>query len=137
MERSELGDLQMAADLVKSPSTSLVYNVVPLRGQRLSRKSIRQSVQDLENSRRRERVDNDLKICAEGDSWINILWPWSSLLGYHRTFFDVIQSKGYHTVDVAYPGDTFQTMLTEKEYTALYSRRSMISLFSRVEGMTF
>jgi len=57
------------------------------------------------------------KVCGEGDSWINILWPISSALGHERTFYDVIQrSRRYDMRDFGFPGDTFDDMLAEKEY---------------------
>jgi hypothetical protein len=108
---------RMGYDLVRDPSVSLVYNVIGHGGNRASRRLFFEGAFAQERGLVGQKVDqSNVKICADGDSWINILWPWSSILGYHRTLFDVIQSKGYYTVDVAYPGDTFQMMLAEKDY---------------------
>ncbi len=63
-----------------------------------------------------EAAGSDPKICADGDSWINILWPWSGAFGYNKTFFDCLQDDGYHNTSVAWPGDTFEDMVAKKDY---------------------
>jgi hypothetical protein len=60
------------------------------------------------------------RLCGDGDSWINILWPLSEFAGHDRTFFDVLESD-FYAVSVAYPGDTFQQMRLKKDYRQLVS----------------
>jgi len=101
--------------LVKNPAQSLVYNLVGRDGEIVHRNQLFED--NLTPDRHpKDRSDGSVKICAEGDSWIDILWPLSSILGYHRTFFDVIQERYPYNVEFAHPGDTFQQMLAEKQY---------------------
>ena len=104
--------------LEKNPSICLVYDVYDSRGKALAPKQVYDEyLIEERTSWRRQSMKEAVgpKICADGDSWINILWPFSALLGHQKTFFDVIQ-EDYRTTDVAYPGDTFQQMLLEKDY---------------------
>ena len=104
--------------LEKSPSICLVYDVYDMRGRPVSRQKVMEEhLQDERTAWRRQtmRAAVGPKLCADGDSWINILWPLSAVLGHQRTFFDVLQER-YQTTDVAYPGDTFKQMLVEKDY---------------------
>ncbi|TKT76147.1 hypothetical protein [Aquamicrobium sp. LC103] len=104
--------------LEKNPSVCLVYDVYDEKGRLVPRREMmeRYLQEDRGAFRRRTlRSAAGSKLCADGDSWINILWPLSAALGHHRTFFDVLQER-YRTTDVAYPGDTFQQMLAEKDY---------------------
>ena len=59
-----------------------------------------------------------VKLCADGDSWINILWPMSSAFGHEKTFFDVLE-ESYFSNSAAWPGDTFEEILQEKDYLTL------------------
>jgi hypothetical protein len=103
----------------KSKTHALVYHVYDLAGERLTRSLFeKQFAEPLERLRSQyPAAEAEIRVCAEGDSWINILWPLSSILGHERTFFDVIQLSGnYQNVDLAYPGDTFDEILIKKEY---------------------
>jgi hypothetical protein len=111
---------QAVADLrlEKNPSICLVYDVYDSRGKVLAPKQVYDEyLIEERTSWRRQSLKEAVgpKICADGDSWINILWPYSAVFGHQKTFFDVIQ-EDYRTTDVAYPGDTFQQMLLEKDY---------------------
>ena len=103
----------------KSEEQALVYDVYDRTGKRLKRYEYeKRFAAPLRRLRSQVQAESaEIRVCAEGDSWINILWPLSSLFGHERTFFDVIQMSGnYENVDLAYPGDTFDEMLQEKEY---------------------
>lgn len=53
-----------------------------------------------------------VRICAEGDSWCNLLWPVS---GYPKTLVDWLGEK-YYTNNIGWPGDTMAEMLEAKQY---------------------
>lgn len=53
----------------------------------------------------------DVRILAEGDSWCNLLYPIS---GYPKTLVDVL-SEDYYTVNLGWPGDTFEKILREQQ----------------------
>jgi lysophospholipase L1-like esterase len=58
-----------------------------------------------------------VKICADGDSWINILWPASSALGYKKTFVDVLaENSSFYINNLGWPGDTFADIIHEAQY---------------------
>ena len=104
--------------LEKNPAICLVYDVYDRRGRTISRQTVmEQYLLEERTAWRRQpmRAATGPKLCADGDSWINILWPLSALLGHQKTFFDVLQER-YQTADVAYPGDTFKQILIEKDY---------------------
>ncbi|WP_029059162.1 hypothetical protein [Stappia stellulata] len=108
-----------ARTMAKDPEVALVYRIFGPDG--------RDETDDLRN-RLRTALRNleiapgagQLRVCAEGDSWINILWPWSSAFGYEKTFFDVIEGdSAYYTRSVGYPGDTLADMLAARDYRQL------------------
>jgi hypothetical protein len=109
---------QSELHLEKNPSICLVYDVHDAGGRIVSRKQV---LDDMLKAERSSFRDKSLataigpRLCADGDSWINILWPLSSAFGHQKTFFDVLQDS-YRTKDVAYPGDTFRQMLAMKDY---------------------
>jgi hypothetical protein len=51
------------------------------------------------------------RILAEGDSWCNLLWPIS---GYPKTLVDVL-SEQFYTVNLGWPGDTIEKILSEQQ----------------------
>lgn len=53
-----------------------------------------------------------LRICGEGDSWINLLNPIS---GFPKTFFDVLGAS-FSTDNIAFPGDTLDDALETRQY---------------------
>nr|MEC9421163.1 hypothetical protein [Pseudomonadota bacterium] len=102
----------------KDPNTCLVYKVFGLNGELLPRGHAVTSV--AAQTKDSEGVaplggNSAPKICADGDSWINILIEVSQALGYHKTFFDVLESH-YYSASTAWPGDTFEKMLLEKSF---------------------
>lgn len=56
-----------------------------------------------------------VRICAGGDSWINILIEVSRFLGYNKTFFDILEGY-YQTVSTAWPGHTVDRIVEEKPF---------------------
>lgn len=58
-----------------------------------------------------------IAVVVEGDSWANILWPYSDLLGFSPNFTDIIDFESDTSVlNFGWPGDTLSNMLNEKEY---------------------
>ena len=53
-----------------------------------------------------------LRICGEGDSWINLLHP---LSGFPKTFFNVLGAT-FNTNNIGFPGHTFERVLNDKQY---------------------
>lgn len=105
----------------KDPAICLVYHTRDLRGRYLS-KSEYLSL-DIEGQLSHADVEalsgSRPKICADGDSWLNILYEISEYFGYEMTFFDVIEERKYYARSVAWPGDTFEQMLLERDYRSL------------------
>ncbi len=99
----------------------LVYDVEDQKGKRLTRKDLFSTVlKDKRQLPTAEAERKRIRVCADGDLWINILWPFSAIAGYNPTFFDIIQNDfSYQTADRAYPGDTFQQIRSEKDYRPL------------------
>jgi hypothetical protein len=54
----------------------------------------------------------DVKICAEGDSWCNLLWPVS---GYPKTLVDWLAER-YYTSNIAWPGDKLEEVVNRQQY---------------------
>lgn len=95
---------------------AFVFDIYDAKGNKLNKEEFNKTYGEI-LSRLEEVQLVGPKICAEGDSWINILWPLSSVLGHERTFFDVMQrTHKYRTLDQAWPGDTLENMISEKEY---------------------
>lgn len=53
-----------------------------------------------------------IKVLGEGDSWINLLWPFS---GFPKTFFDVLEGR-HDARSLGWPGDEFKDMISKKQY---------------------
>ncbi|MDX3926971.1 MAG: hypothetical protein QHC90_14345 [Shinella sp.] len=52
------------------------------------------------------------KLLVEGDSWANILWPWSSLFGYNQSFSNFIdEDPRFYINNVGWPGDTLENVI--------------------------
>lgn len=102
----------------KDPDVCLVYNAFGLDGGALKKEEI---FGRLPSTAKREEAlktlaeQAGLKICADGDSWINILFEISQAFGYEKTFFDVLEGH-YYSASTAWPGDTFDQMLLEKTF---------------------
>lgn len=102
----------------KDPDTCLVYKVFGLDGGALKKEEIFGKLPSA--AKRQEALKTlagtaGLKICADGDSWINILFEISQAFGYEKTFFDVLEGH-YYSASTAWPGDTFDQMLLEKTF---------------------
>ena len=105
----------------KNPAVCLVYNVTGTGRTSLTRTKASQTILPKASAAGAAKPATlaklkPLKLCADGDSWVNILWPLSSGLGHEMTFYDVIQQKYQTAIDVAFPGDTFQQMRAAKDY---------------------
>ncbi len=114
-----LSELETAGiRLESSDEHALVYDVFDAEGRKLTRAEFLKMYSHILYQMEAEPFDaTKEKVCAEGDSWINILWPFSSIGGYQASFFDIIQkSKRYTTLDLAWPGDTLKSIVTKKEY---------------------
>ncbi|MBB4232617.1 hypothetical protein [Rhizobium mongolense] len=103
--------------LEKDPAICLVYHPRNGRGQYLAKSDYvaLNAGGQLDDRARAAQVVRAPKICADGDSWINILSEISWVLGYEKTFFDIIE-QDYYTGSVAWPGDTFEQMLSKRDY---------------------
>ncbi len=117
------GHARAAFGLEKDPGICLVYHVKDGRNRYLQKEVAsdlygQATAGALVAARR-----SSIRICADGDSWINILWPLSGLAGYEPTFFDILEGL-YTTHSVAYPGDTFEQMLAERDYRQLVKSAS-------------
>jgi lysophospholipase L1-like esterase len=56
-----------------------------------------------------------VKICGEGDSWLNLL---SHISGFPKTLFDVL-GETFPSRNLAFPGDTLEGMLAHKDYESV------------------
>jgi hypothetical protein len=56
-----------------------------------------------------------VRLCGEGDSWLNLL---SNISGFPKTLFDIL-GETFPTRNLAFPGDTFDHVLTEKQYKSV------------------
>ncbi|WP_299479870.1 hypothetical protein [uncultured Roseibium sp.] len=56
-----------------------------------------------------------MRVCAGGDSWINVVIEVSRYLGYNKTFFDILEGY-YQTASSAWPGHSFDDMISEKPF---------------------
>ncbi|MGO7532746.1 hypothetical protein [Rhizobium leguminosarum] len=64
-----------------------------------------------------ERLARPYKICAEGDSWVNILWPISKVRGFNESFVDIIESDRRCFVNnIGWPGDEFSDIVAKEQY---------------------
>lgn len=52
------------------------------------------------------------RLCIEGDSWVNLLWPFS---GMERTFADYLGAR-YPTANLGWPGDLLHDLYFDKDY---------------------
>jgi hypothetical protein len=56
-----------------------------------------------------------VRLCGEGDSWLNLL---SNISGFPKTLFDIL-GETFPTRNLAFPGDTFDHVLAEKQYKSV------------------
>ncbi|WP_112761087.1 hypothetical protein [Phyllobacterium sophorae] len=103
-------DFKTAFKMEPDPKEALVFKIRPRKGI---------SASDAVRTMRRITLAEQLvttmsaggriKILAEGDSWVNLLWPESSALGYEMTFVNALAKDmaKYDTLNIGFPGDTF------------------------------
>lgn len=54
------------------------------------------------------------RLAIEGDSWANILWPWSKIFGYNQAFSNIIdEDDRFYINNVGWPGDTLENVVHE------------------------
>lgn len=101
----------------KDPEVALAYRIFGPDG-RDETDEVRARLRTARQSHEIAAEANLVRVCADGDSWINILWPWSTLFDHEKTFFDVIEDNvsSYYTRSVGYPGDTLADMLSARDY---------------------
>jgi hypothetical protein len=58
---------------------------------------------------------SSIRLCGEGDSWLNLL---SNISGFPKTLFDIL-GETFPTRNLAFPGDTFDHVLAEKQYKSV------------------
>jgi hypothetical protein len=99
---------------------------------------------DYQESRRkadvnRARAPSLYRICAEGDSWINILWPLSRFEGYNETFVDIIERDARFSIsNIGWPGDTFESIVQREQFKApIQSGIFDLFILCPVAGMIF
>jgi hypothetical protein len=56
-----------------------------------------------------------VKLCGEGDSWLNLL---SNISGFPKTLFDIL-GETFPARNLAFPGDTFDEVLAAKQYKSV------------------
>jgi hypothetical protein len=112
-----LGMLDLSGrSMAKDPEVALVYRILGPDG-RDETNELRARLRAARQSREIAPAANLVRVCADGDSWINILWPWSKPFGHEKTFFDVIEENvSYYSRSVGYPGDTLADMLAARDY---------------------
>ncbi|NTJ36269.1 hypothetical protein G6K86_32210 [Agrobacterium rhizogenes] len=114
------------AVLVKT-NESLVFEVLkpdgtPLTQDEFQRQKVDQHPADADRERPTSPLDHRLgttpfQLCAEGDSWINILWPLSAVEGYNESFVDIIEEDSRFTVNnLGWPGDTFEDIVKAEQF---------------------
>ncbi|MDX0116491.1 hypothetical protein GOC07_30580 [Sinorhizobium meliloti] len=108
--------------LEKDPAICLVYHVKDRRNRYIQKEEALQLYAAASRDAAAARKSN-IRICADGDSWINILWPLSGLAGYQPTLYDFLEGW-YYAPNVAYPGDTFEQMLVKKDFRSLVKSAS-------------
>lgn len=84
-------------------------------GKIVSRKEVFET--DLKGARDWKRIlpaADAIKLCVEGDSWVNLLWP---LSGMERTFADFLEAR-YPTTNLGWPGDLLHDLYFDKDYEA-------------------
>jgi hypothetical protein len=104
-------------------NVAMVLHPVGIKGSFISRKDANALVAADKMRTMRNAPGGQARLCADGDSWINILWPFSAAAGYQPTFFDILEER-YYAANVAYPGDTFSRMRAEKDYHSLVDSES-------------
>ena len=126
--------LSLGFTMTKNQNNALVYDVFYNNSGPLSKQQFKEIKTEIFDPSQPDLAIKGAqpRVLAEGDSWINILWPLSALLGHERTFFDVIErTNRFWSKDFAFPGDKFEDMLADKEYkTDLKSASYQYFIFS-------
>jgi hypothetical protein len=112
MNKSSDNSIRLEAD----PENALVFRVVDVKtGRVLSQEEAQARTAIAAAPEPRTAAAASVRLCGEGDSWINLL---SDLSGFPKTFFDVLGQK-FPTRNIAFPGDTFEEILAKKQYKQL------------------
>jgi hypothetical protein len=102
--------------LQKDPKRALVFKVKPQprAGVRTRRQVEDVLVRRAFQARSRFPAVSEVRVLAEGDSWINIVWPIS---GYPPTLVDSLDMlAGYYVHNIGWPGDEFEDIKNAKQY---------------------
>lgn len=97
-----------------------IIEILDADGNKLTRKKFNKKYKSLidsfnlnDDSRNNEKP----KILVDGDSWANILWPWSSVAGFHPNFVDMMKlSRKYNIKNFGWPGQPISTTVTNRDY---------------------
>jgi hypothetical protein len=122
--------------LVPSRRSGRFFDVLDEEGRVLNRSQFRRAfpkaAERIDAERENQASPGGPRILVEGDSWTEILWPASSVLGHQRNFIDVMErTLKYNFTNFGWPGDTLQNMLVEQEYAqSLKSKTYDIFIFS-------
>jgi lysophospholipase L1-like esterase len=124
MDKSSDNSIRLEA----APQNALVFRVVDAKtGRVLSQEEAQARVAVAAAPEPRTAAAAAIRLCGEGDSWINLL---SDLSGFPKTFFDVL-GQTFPTRNIAFPGDTFEEILARKQYKQLLqSGRFRVFVFS-------
>jgi hypothetical protein len=105
--------------LVPESDEGFAFKIVdPDTGRELSRAEVKelQAVYPPPQAARTKSLSAaSVKLCGEGDSWLNLL---SQISGYPKTLFDIL-GETFPTRNLAFPGDTFDEVLAAKQYKSV------------------
>jgi hypothetical protein len=105
--------------LVPESDEGFAFKIVdPDTGRELSRAEVKelQAVYPPPHAARaRSLAAASVKVCGEGDSWLNLL---SHISGFPKTLFDIL-GETFPTRNLAFPGDTFDEVLAAKQYKSV------------------
>lgn len=119
---SDLALLTNGFNLVPDRDKSFVFHLVrnesiPVLEAAVLTQELRLEPFSLRASRLSAGLAPAYRVCAEGDSWVNILWPLSSALGYEKTFVDAIaETLSIHVNNIGWPGDEFKDIVRERQF---------------------
>lgn len=117
--------------LIPDPENALVFKIVDAgTGRELSEaevEALQAGAPQPEAARTRSLSAQSVRLCGEGDSWLNLLWH---VTGLPKTLLDVLDET-YEVKMLAKPGDTLETVLEEVAYeSVLESGRYLVFIFS-------
>jgi hypothetical protein len=117
--------------LVPDPENALVFRIVDAQtGRELSDaevEALQAYAPQPEAVKSKSLSAKSVRLCGEGDSWLNLLWH---VTGLPKTLLDVLDET-YEVNMLAKPGDTLETVLEEVAYeSVLESGRYLVFIFS-------